>query len=58
MGKYERMWMYLLPLFVVVFLLSWFFRYEVSAGGEHSVTLDRWTGKVQRCYLNSCSEWR
>jgi hypothetical protein len=45
------------PVLAIV-LFAWFFRYEVSSGGNGwTATLDRWTGKVQRCYMRTCSPW-
>jgi hypothetical protein len=38
---------------------AWFFRYSITADGPNSFTkLDRWTGKVQSCYVTVCSDWR
>jgi hypothetical protein len=40
---------------VVLVLLAWFFRYDASVSGQHSVILDRWTGTVQKCFITVCS---
>jgi hypothetical protein len=57
MGRFERMWLYVIPLMVVAVFFAWFFRFEVRADGANSYRLDRWSGKIQRCYVGSCGEW-